>query len=55
MTNLIGKEFDQQIITLSVRDMNGDGKPDLIVHIEGESTDIVLYNNGSSFQWSPSK
>jgi hypothetical protein len=35
-------------VTLSVTDVNGDGKPDLLVHIQGQT--IVLLNTGSQFQ-----
>ncbi len=39
------------IITLRVQDVNGDGKPDLIVHVEGLEPDMVLFNTGTSFSW----
>lgn len=38
------------IVTLSLEDANNDGKPDLIIHVEGVSPAIVLYNNGTGFQ-----
>jgi hypothetical protein len=38
------------IITLEVRDINGDQKPDLLLHVEGISSPIPLYNNGQTFQ-----
>jgi hypothetical protein len=41
-----------QLITLSVADVNGDGKPDLIVHVDGQEGSFALINNGSSFDWS---
>jgi hypothetical protein len=36
------------IVTLEVKDMNGDGKPDILVHV-GELT-VVMWNNGQGFQ-----
>lgn len=41
----------QPIITLSVEDVNHDGKPDIVVHIQGESSTLVLFNTGDSFSW----
>ncbi len=41
-----------KLVTLSLRDVNGDGKPDLIVQVDGEEGSFVLYNTGTSFQWS---
>jgi hypothetical protein len=38
------------IITLEERDLNGDHKPDLLVHVEGISSPIPLYNDGQVFQ-----
>jgi hypothetical protein len=35
---------------LRVRDLNGDGKPDFLVDIEGVAREIPLYNNGQTFQ-----
>ncbi len=39
------------VITLRVQDVNADGKPDLIVHVEGLEPDMVLFNTGSAFSW----
>ena len=41
-----------QLITLSIADANGDGKPDLIVHVDGQDGSFALINNGSAFDWS---
>jgi len=49
--NLIG-DPGNRIITLSVSDVNHDGKPDVVIHVEGETTAYVLLNTGSSFSWS---
>ena len=49
--NLIGTDADRRIVTLSIADVDGV-KDCLIVHVEGATSAIVLYNNGSSFQWS---
>lgn len=38
------------ILTLSVQDLNGDGKPDLIIKIEGTALQAVLFNAGKTFQ-----
>ncbi len=38
-----------QLITLSVSDMNGDGKPDLIVHVDTQQGSFALLNTGSGF------
>jgi len=36
------------LVTLEVRDLNGDGKPDVLVHV-GELA-VPMYNNGKEFQ-----
>jgi hypothetical protein len=41
------------VITLNVKDVNGDGLLDLIVSTQGSDAHIVLYNNGSTFQMTP--
>jgi hypothetical protein len=38
------------VYALSVADMNHDGKPDLLVHIEGMAIQTVLFNTGTSFR-----
>ena len=43
---------DGRLVTLSVADVNNDGKPDLIVHVDGQEGSFALINNGSSFDWS---
>jgi len=49
---LIGSgDKEHRVITLEIRDVNADGKPDLIIHIEGVTTAQVMYNNGTAFQW----
>src|SRR5205807_10625431 len=40
-----------QLVTLSVSDVNNDGKPDLIVHIDGQEGAFVLINIGYWFSW----
>jgi hypothetical protein len=37
-------------VTVSFEDVNGDGKPDMLIHIQGQT--IVYLNNGSQFQTS---
>ena len=41
-----------QLVSLSVSDVNNDGKPDLIVHIDGQEGAFVLINTGDGFSWS---
>jgi hypothetical protein len=41
------------IVLVSVQDMNADGRPDLLVHVDGSDVSTVLYNTGSSFQLTP--
>ncbi len=38
------------VLTLGVQDLNGDGKPDLIIKIEGTALQAVLFNAGKTFQ-----
>jgi hypothetical protein len=52
---IVGDNADHRIITLSTQDVNGDGKPDLIIHVEGMSSSMVMYNTGNGFSWIPPK
>ncbi len=52
-SSLIGADRKHKIITLEARNVKGYGKPDLVIHVQGEDAPLVLYNNGSSFQWIP--
>lgn len=45
---LYGNGQDLTPVTATVRDVNGDGKPDLIVHILGQQ--IVFINTGTQFR-----
>ncbi|HLG64742.1 MAG TPA: hypothetical protein VKY19_22570 [Ktedonosporobacter sp.] len=38
------------VLTLGVQDLNGDGKPDLLIKIEGTALQAVLFNAGKTFQ-----
>ncbi len=38
------------VVTLGVMDMNHDGKPDLLVSVEGTAVQTVLFNTGDSFR-----
>jgi len=38
------------VLTLGVQDVNGDGKPDLLIKIEGTALQAVLFNAGKAFQ-----
>lgn len=42
-------ETSTPVIDLSVQDVNHDGKPDLVVQVEGTTFETVLYNTGSAF------
>jgi hypothetical protein len=42
---LIGDGQDLQPVTLSFKDVNGDGKPDMLIHI-GDQTIVFLNNQG---------
>ena len=42
-------KLQNQLVTLSVRDVDGDGKPDLVVQIDGQEGVFVLFNTGDSF------
>ena len=37
------------VVKLAVMDVNRDGKPDLIINVEGTSVQLVLYNTGTAF------
>jgi hypothetical protein len=50
--SLIGNDRLSRVITLSVADVNHDGKPDLLIHVEGMSATAVLFNHGNNFSWS---
>jgi hypothetical protein len=50
---------NQAVVTLEIRDMNGDGKPDLVVRVtsrdvnwllQPETIEVVLLNAGSTFK-----
>src|SRR6266446_10316524 len=50
--NLIGANANHRIVTLSIATVDGV-RNCLIVHVEGATSDIVLYNKGTGFQWTP--
>ena len=52
--NLIGENADHRIVTLSIATVDGV-RDCLIVHVEGATSDIVLYNTGTTFQWTQPK
>ena len=55
--HLLWADADKAVVTLEVKDVNGDHKPDIIVHIQGDTdllfrqtnANFVLRNNGSGF------
>ncbi len=46
---LFGAGEDLEPVTLSFEDCNGDGKPDLNIHIQGSDKIICFTNNGKTF------
>ncbi len=44
---LLGDGQDLTPITLSFQDVNGDGKPDMLIHILDQT--VVFFNNGKTF------
>ena len=49
--NLIGSARNHRVITLEVHNVKGYGKPDVVIYVEGMSQPLILYNNGTGFQW----
>ena len=47
--NLIGTDANRRIVSLSIATVDNVSNC-LVVHVEGMSSSIVLYNNGSGFQ-----
>jgi hypothetical protein len=45
---LLGDGQDLAVVTLSFADVNGDGKPDMLVHVD--QTQIVFLNDGTGFR-----
>jgi len=45
---LIGQESDLDIVTISFRDVNGDGKPDMIVSVD--NANYVYINDNGAFR-----
>jgi hypothetical protein len=48
---LVGPGADRRVVTLSLQDVNHDGKIDIVVSVEGLSIQLVLYNTGTHFSW----
>jgi hypothetical protein len=46
--HLFGNDASDQPVTASFADVNGDGKLDIVLHIEGQN--IILLNTGTSFK-----
>jgi hypothetical protein len=47
--SLIVDESQKLVIAMDVADVNNDGKPDLLVHVQGQRASIVLLNTGTGF------
>jgi hypothetical protein len=45
---LLGDGQDLTPVTLSFKDVNGDGKPDMLVHIQDQT--FVYINDGTQFR-----
>jgi hypothetical protein len=41
------------LVIITAMDMNQDGKPDLVLHVDGSDISTVLYNTGSAFRDRP--
>jgi hypothetical protein len=50
---LYGPGQDLTPVTGEVRDVNGDGRPDVVVHIQDQQ--LILMNSQKGFQWAPSQ
>jgi hypothetical protein len=48
ITTLFGDGQDLTPVTLSFRDVNGDGKPDMLIHIENQT--LVMINDNGTFR-----
>ncbi|MFL5693624.1 MAG: hypothetical protein ACJ795_17650 [Ktedonobacteraceae bacterium] len=38
------------VVRLTIADANRDGKPDLVISVEGTGVQLVLYNTGTAFK-----
>jgi hypothetical protein len=48
ITTLFGDGEDLTPVTLSFRDVNGDGKPDMLIHIENQT--LIMINDQGTFR-----
>jgi hypothetical protein len=48
ITTLFGDGQDLTAVTLSFRDVNGDGKPDMLIHIDNQT--LVMINDNGTFR-----
>ncbi len=55
--HLLWSNADRAVVTLEAKDVNGDAKPDIVIHVQGDTNMLfqqttatfVLHNNGSGF------
>jgi hypothetical protein len=47
---LFGEGQDLAPVTISFRDVNGDGKPDMLITIQGQETALVFINDQGQFR-----
>jgi len=45
---LFGDNADLTPVTLSFKDVNGDGKPDMLMHVQDQT--IIFLNDGTQFK-----
>jgi len=39
-------------VSMTIKDVNGDGKPDVVLYVEGSDQAAELINTGTDFKWS---
>ncbi len=49
----IDHSYDGRVVSISLEDVNHDGKVDLVVGVEGDQIAMILYNTGKAFAVNP--